>query len=64
MPLVRIDVEKGRTSEELRKLADTIQDVMLNVFAASRVIFQIITEHDKFTSSPKTLALDYSARPE
>ena len=48
MPLVRIDVEKGRTSEELRKLADTIQDVMLDVFAAPpRDRYQIITEHDK-----------------
>jgi phenylpyruvate tautomerase PptA (4-oxalocrotonate tautomerase family) len=34
MPLVRIDLQKGRTPEELRRLADTIQDVMLEVFAA------------------------------
>jgi len=34
MPLVRIDVEEGRTPDERRKLADTIQDVMLDVFAA------------------------------
>jgi phenylpyruvate tautomerase PptA (4-oxalocrotonate tautomerase family) len=48
MPLVRIDVEKGRTPEELRKLADTIQEVMLDVFAAPpRDRYQIITEHDK-----------------
>src|SRR6185503_17657886 len=46
MPLVRIDVEKGRTPEELRKLADTVQDVMLDVFAAPpRDRYQIITEH-------------------
>jgi phenylpyruvate tautomerase PptA (4-oxalocrotonate tautomerase family) len=47
MPLVRIDVQKGRTAEELRKLADTIQDVMLEVFAAPPGDrYQIITEHD------------------
>lgn len=27
MPLVRIDVQEGRTPDELRKLADAIQDV-------------------------------------
>jgi phenylpyruvate tautomerase PptA (4-oxalocrotonate tautomerase family) len=48
VPLVRIDVLEGRTSEELRKLADTIQDVMLDVFAAPpRDRYQIITEHPK-----------------
>jgi len=48
MPLVRIDVQKGRTPEELRKLADTIQDVMLDVFAAPPSDrYQIITEHDE-----------------
>ena len=48
MPLVRIDVLRGRTPEELRKLADTIQDVMLEVFAAPpRDRYQIISEHEK-----------------
>jgi phenylpyruvate tautomerase PptA (4-oxalocrotonate tautomerase family) len=48
MPLVRIDVQKGRTLEELRKLADTVQDVMLDVFGAPPGDrYQIITEHDK-----------------
>jgi phenylpyruvate tautomerase PptA (4-oxalocrotonate tautomerase family) len=48
MPLVRIDVQEGRTAEELRKLADTVQDVMLDVFAAPpRDRYQIITEHPK-----------------
>jgi phenylpyruvate tautomerase PptA (4-oxalocrotonate tautomerase family) len=47
MPLVRIDVQKGRTPDELRKLADTIQEVMLDVFAAPPGDrYQIITEHD------------------
>ena len=46
MPLVRIDVQEGRTAAELRRIADTVQDVMLDVFAAPpRDRYQIITEH-------------------
>ena len=47
MPLVRIDVVEGRrTREELRLLADTVQDVMLQVFAAPpRDRYQVVTEH-------------------
>jgi phenylpyruvate tautomerase PptA (4-oxalocrotonate tautomerase family) len=46
MPLVRIDVHEGRTPAELRRIADTVQDVMLDVFAAPPGDrYQIITEH-------------------
>ncbi|MCD1144783.1 tautomerase family protein [Kocuria sp. LUK] len=47
MPLVRIDViEHRRTPEQLRELADAVQDVMLETFAApARDRYQIITEH-------------------
>ena len=46
MPLVRIDVQEGRSPEELRLIADTVQDVMLDVFAAPPGDrYQIITEH-------------------
>ena len=46
MPLVRIDVQSGRTPAELRRLADVVQEVMLDVFAAPpRDRYQIITEH-------------------
>ena len=47
MPLVRIDVLEGRrTPEELRRLADTVQEVMLDVFAAPpRDRYQVLTEH-------------------
>ena len=47
MPLVRIDVtEDRRTPEQLCELADTVQDVMLDTFAAPpRDRYQIITEH-------------------
>jgi phenylpyruvate tautomerase PptA (4-oxalocrotonate tautomerase family) len=46
MPLVRIDVQQGRSAAALRKLADTVQDVMLEVFAApTGDRYQVITEH-------------------
>ena len=46
MPLVRIDVQAGRTPTELRHLADVVQEVMLDVFAAPpRDRYQILTEH-------------------
>ncbi len=47
MPLVRIDVVEGRrTPEQLRLLADTVQEVVLDVFAAPpRDRYQVITEH-------------------
>lgn len=46
MPLVRIDVQSGRSPAELRRLADVVQDVMLDVFdAPPGDRYQIITEH-------------------
>ena len=46
MPLVRIDVQEGRTPEHLRRLADVVQEVMLEVFEApDRDRYQIITVH-------------------
>ena len=46
MPLVRIDVQAGRTPAQLRRIADTVQEVMLDVFAAPPGDrYQIITEH-------------------
>ena len=46
MPLVRIDVQHGRTPAALRALADIVQEVMLEFFAAPpRDRYQVITEH-------------------
>jgi phenylpyruvate tautomerase PptA (4-oxalocrotonate tautomerase family) len=46
MPLVRIDVQEGRTPEALRLLADTVYEVMRDVFAVPpRDRYHIITEH-------------------
>jgi phenylpyruvate tautomerase PptA (4-oxalocrotonate tautomerase family) len=47
VPLVRIDVVEGRRSpEQLRLLADTVQEVVLDVFAAPPGDrYQVLTEH-------------------
>jgi phenylpyruvate tautomerase PptA (4-oxalocrotonate tautomerase family) len=46
VPLVRIDIIEGRTDEEIRTLADTVQECMLDVFAAPPGDrYQVITEH-------------------
>lgn len=46
MPLVRIDVEEGRTQVHLRELADAVHQVMLDEFAApDGDRYQVITEH-------------------
>ena len=46
MPLVRIDLQVGRSASQVRRIADVIQEVMLDVFAAPpRDRYQIITEH-------------------
>lgn len=46
MPLVRIDLQQGRSLEQIREIADAVQDVMLDVFAAPPGDrYQIITEH-------------------
>lgn len=46
MPLARIDVIEGRTSEELRTLADCVQQALVETFAApERDRYQVIQEH-------------------
>ena len=46
MPLVRIDLQQGRSPAQVRAIADAVQDVMLDVFAAPPGDrYQIITEH-------------------
>lgn len=46
MPLVRIDLQVGRSAGAVRRIADVVQEVMLDVFAAPPGDrYQIITEH-------------------
>ena len=47
MPLVRIDLVRGRSREDVRRLADVVQAVLEDVFAApAHDRYQLITEHD------------------
>jgi phenylpyruvate tautomerase PptA (4-oxalocrotonate tautomerase family) len=46
VPLVRIEVQRGRSATELRRLADVVQEVMEDVFAAPPGDrYQVLTEH-------------------
>jgi phenylpyruvate tautomerase PptA (4-oxalocrotonate tautomerase family) len=46
MPLVRIDVVEGREPAALRRLADVVQEVVEEVFAAPpRDRYQVVDEH-------------------
>jgi phenylpyruvate tautomerase PptA (4-oxalocrotonate tautomerase family) len=46
VPLVRIDLVEGRTDAEVATLADTVQEVLEDVFAApARDRYQVISEH-------------------
>jgi phenylpyruvate tautomerase PptA (4-oxalocrotonate tautomerase family) len=46
MPLVRIDIIEGRSPEQINLLADTVQQVMINDFAAPPLDrYQVIHEH-------------------
>ena len=46
MPLVRIALIEGRSDDEVKQLADTVQRVMVDVFAApERDRYQLIHEH-------------------
>jgi len=48
MPLVRIDVIEGRSEKELTQLADVIQEVLIETFAAPELDrYQIIHEHKR-----------------
>ncbi|MDN6021038.1 MAG: tautomerase family protein [Acidipropionibacterium jensenii] len=48
MPLVRIDLNKGRTPESIRAIADAIHSALVGVYGIpERDRFQIITQHDE-----------------
>lgn len=50
MPLVKIDIIRGaRSQQQIRTLADTVQSVLLEHFAAPpRDRYQIITQHEPY----------------
>lgn len=47
MPLVRIDITRGRTREQVRTIADAVHEAIVQTYGIPpRDRFQIITEHD------------------
>ncbi len=47
MPLLRIDVVKGRSEDELVTLAQSVHDAMVEAFEVSaRDRYQVVTEHE------------------
>ncbi|WP_116125611.1 tautomerase family protein [Lewinella sp. IMCC34183] len=46
MPLIRIDLNEGRTDEELKAIMDTVQDCSVETLGVpERDRYQIVTEH-------------------
>lgn len=49
MPLIRFDLQKGRTAEEIRKILDVTHSVVLDVFKVpQRDRYQIVTQHEPY----------------
>lgn len=49
MPLIRFDLQKGRTAEEIRKILDITHSVVLDVFKVpQRDRYQIVTQHEPY----------------
>ena len=49
MPLIRIDMIKGRTEEEIKKILDISYRVMLDAFGAPEGDrYQIVTQHEPY----------------
>ena len=47
MPLMKIHVIKGRSSDQLKRLLDTVHDVMVSAFKVpQRDLYQILSEHE------------------
>ncbi|QKJ25685.1 tautomerase family protein [Aquiluna borgnonia] len=49
MPLVRIDLVKGRATSDVQKIADAIHEALVEVMEIPvRDRFQVVTQHDAF----------------
>lgn len=49
MPIIKIDILKGRTEEEIKQILDISYDVMLDSFQAPvGDKYQIVTQHENF----------------
>lgn len=61
MPLVKIDLIRGRTPEQVKKVADTIHSTLLTHFAApNRDRYQIITQHEPYEMIMEDTGLGYT----
>ncbi|OBT63068.1 hypothetical protein VE03_07431 [Pseudogymnoascus sp. 23342-1-I1] len=62
MPLVKIDIVKGaRTREEIKKLAASIQKVMVDNLGAPELDhYQIVTQHEEYEVMCEDTGLGYS----
>lgn len=48
MPLLKIDIVKGRSDEELKTLLDSLHEAMVEAFQVpGRDRYQIVTEHER-----------------
>ena len=64
MPLVRIDVNAGRSPEELGNLSRGIHDAILAEYGIpERDYFHILTEHPAGQIVAQDAGLGFSARP-
>ncbi|TGR64412.1 tautomerase family protein [bacterium M00.F.Ca.ET.194.01.1.1] len=75
MPLLRVDVVKGRTAEELKTLLQTIHDSMVAAFnVPMRDRYQVLVEHEQshfiledtglgFERSDKRVLIQMTTRP-
>jgi 4-oxalocrotonate tautomerase len=63
MPLVRIDVRKGKDAAYRQKIGRIVYDALVNVGAPEKDRFQIIAEHeaDGFQFDPEYLGIQRSA---
>jgi len=60
MPLVKLDVIKGRSPQEIKKLADVVQDVLESHFnAPAHDRYQIITQHEPYEMICEDTGLGY-----
>jgi|SRR5471030_1148322 4-oxalocrotonate tautomerase len=59
MPLVRIDLRKGRPLQELRAIAEAVHAALVEAIGIPRQDrFQIITEHDSLVFNPSYLGIE------
>ena len=65
MPLVRIDVNQGRSSEELRRLSQGIHDAILTEYGIpERDYFHVLTEHSQGQIVAQDAGLGFERTPD